>query len=248
MFKAKNNKAQDNKASKIEEIKTGTKYVAASTEPVDKADVVDYVEEMINCGADFIHCDVMDGIAVPKETYNEKVVGLLRRKFPKAKLDVHLMTAGGSETVKKYIRFKPYAITVQYDYFDTEKDLTKALREIKAAGIKAGLSFSPNVPLAYIAPYLSFIDLVLIMGVRPGLGGQQLIPATLTKVKEVKALKEAIKRSLIISFDGGVNMQNASDIFNSGADMVVSGSAIYNAFDREYAIKALKSDGVPLVY
>ncbi len=224
------------------------KYVSASTEPVDRGDVVDYVQELLSAGADFIHCDVMDGVAVPKQTYSEKMIALLRRKYPKARLDVHLMTSGGSRTVKKYIRPKPYAITVQYEFFDNEKDLTKALKAISSAGIKCGLSISPNVPFSYIAPYLRYLDIILIMGVKPGIGGQKLIESTLAKVKEAKHIKNTLKKSLTISFDGGVNLQNASKVFEAGADMVISGSAIYNSFDKAYAIQALKGDGEPIVY
>ena len=230
------------------EEKVVKKYVSASTEPVEKAEVVDYVQELLSAGADFIHCDVMDGFAVPKETYNEKMISLLRHRYPKARLDVHLMTYGGSRTVKKYVRAKPYSITVQYEFFENEKDLTKALKAIHSAKIKCGLSLSPNVPFSYIAPYLRFLDIVLIMGVKPGLGGQKLIESTLSKVKEAKHIKDTLKKSLTISFDGGVDLHNASKVFESGADVVISGSAIYNSFDKEYAINALKGDGEPIVY
>lgn len=237
-------KEQEEKEVKKEKIK----YVAPSTEPADRSEVADYVQELLGIGADFIHCDVMDGIAVPKQTYNEKMITLLRRKFPNAKLDVHLMTAGGSATVKRYIKAKPFAITVQYEFFQSEKDLVNALKAISKAGIKCGISLSPNVPFSYITPYLKYIDLILVMGVKPGAGGQKLIPQTLSKVKEAKHLKDILKQSLLISFDGGVTLQNACDIYEAGADIVVSGSSIYNSFDREYAITALKGDGAPLVY
>ena len=228
--------------------KPRARYVSASTEPVGKDYVLDYVQDLVDAGTDFIHCDVMDGLAVEKETYDEKLIGIMKRKFPKARLDVHLMTEGGSESVKKFVKYKPYAITVQYDFFETEKDLIKALKMIKSHKIKAGISLSPNVPLSYLAPYISYIDIVLIMGVKPGLGGQTLIPETILKVKEANNLKRTLKNGLIISFDGGVNFKNASKIFEAGADVVVSGNAIYNSFDREYAIQALKSVGEPIVY
>lgn len=238
------NETKDKDMNKVEE---KIKLVSPSTEPVDKADVIDYASELMQIGADFLHCDVMDGVAVPKQTYNEKMIFLLKRKLPKFKLDVHLMTAGGSSTVKRYLRAKPYAITIQYDYFEDEKDFIKALKMIQKAKIKVGVSLSPNVPLSYIAPYISYIDLILIMGVKPGLGGQKMIESTLEKVKEAKHLKDTLKNSLLISFDGGVNLKNASSIYEAGADIVVSGSAIHDSFDRSYAIRALKAGGEPIV-
>jgi len=223
------------------------RLVAPSTEPVEKSQVIEYVGELIDAGADMIHCDVMDGVAVKKQTYNEKMIYMIRRKYRKVKLDVHLMTEGGSSTVRRFVKAKPYAITVQYDYFDSEKDLVKALSMIKDAKIKCGISLSPNVPISFITPYLKYLDIILIMGVVPGAGGQKMIPSTLLKVKEAKHIKDILKKSLTISFDGGVNLKNAKEIYDLGADMVVSGSAIYNSFDKAYAIKCFKAGEEPIV-
>ena len=188
---------------KVVEVKKASRIrlVSPSTEPVDKTELLSYVQELSNAGADFIHCDIMDGIAVEKVTYNEKTLMLIRKKFPNLRLDVHLMTAGGSKTVKKYIHSKPFAITVQYDYFSSEKDLVRALKAIsKTKKIKCGISVSLNVPISYITPYLKYIDLVLIMGVQPGKGGQKMNKDAITKVREARHIKETLKNSLMISF------------------------------------------------
>ena len=234
----------------IFQVKEGEKLklIAPSTEPVEKDGVIDYAQDLLNAGADLLHCDVMDGVAVKKVTYNEKMIFMLKRKVPNLKLDVHLMTAGGSGIVRRFVRAKPFAITVQYDYFEYEKDLLKALKMISEAKIKCGISLSPNVPLSFVTPYLKYIDIILVMGVVPGVGGQKLIPSTLSKLKQVKHLKDTLKKDLIISFDGGVNFKNANEIFEIGADVLVSGSAIYNSFDRAYAIRALKAEGEPIVH
>ena len=238
------------KQQDIFQVKEGEKLklISPSTEPVEKDDVIDYAQELLNAGADLLHCDVMDGVAVKKITYNEKMIFMLKRKVPNLKLDVHLMTSGGSGIVRRFVRAKPFSITVQYDYFDFEKDLVKSLKMINEAKIKCGVSLSPNVPLSFITPYLKYIDLILVMGVVPGVGGRKLIPSTLSKLREVKHLKDTLKKDLIISFDGGVNFKNANEIFEAGADILVSGNAIYNSFDKAYAIRALKADGEPIVH
>lgn len=235
---------------KIFNIKEGEKLrlISPSTEPVDKENVVEYAQELLGAGADMLHCDVMDGIAVQKQTYNEKMIFMIRRKVPKLKLDVHLMTSGGSSTVRRYVRAKPFAITIQYDYFEYEKDLINALKMISEAKIKCGISLSPNVPLSFVVPYLKYLDLILVMGVVPGAGGQPMIKSTISKLKEVKHLKDTLKKNLLISFDGGVNFKNANELFEAGADVLVSGSAVFNSFDRAYAIRSLKAEGEPIVY
>lgn len=234
----------------IFQVKEGEKLrlISPSTEPVEKDNVIDYAQDLFNAGADLLHCDVMDGVAVKKVTYNEKMIFMLKRKVPNLKLDVHLMTSGGSGIVRRFVRARPFAITIQYDYFQFEKDLVKALKMISEAKIKCGISLSPSVPLSFVTPYLKYLDLILVMGVVPGAGGQKLIKSTVSKLKEVKRLKETLKKDLLISFDGGVNFKNANELFEAGADILVSGSAVYNSFDRAYAIRALKSDGEPIVY
>ena len=222
------------------------RYVSASTEPVELKDVPAYANDMINSGADLLHCDVMDGVAVKKSTYDYAMVRKLKKLYKKFPLDVHLMIDDTVGEIKNYIKCRPWGITVQYDYFDYEKHLIKCLKRIKRARIKAGIAISPSVPVSYIVPYLKYLDIILIMGVVPGMGGQKLIEETILKVKEASSLRDRLKKSLIVSFDGGVNLENAEKIYNAGADMVVSGSAIYNCFSHKYAIESLKS-GEPIV-
>lgn len=224
---------------------TRVKLVSPSTEPVDASELLDYATELINAGADFLHCDIMDGVAVTKRTYDAKALLPVRNGLPTFKLDVHLMVDDNEEFVKRFLRLRPYAITVQYDFFEYEKELLNCLKMIKRTKTKAGISISPKTPIAYITPFLKYIDLVLVMGVKPGLGGQELIPETLAKVRELKHIKNVLKKDLLISFDGGVTLKNAQKIYDAGADILVSGNAIYNSFDRAYAIDSLKN-GEPL--
>lgn len=234
----------------VEEVKGNKegrkRYVSASTEPIELKDVPTYANEMINCGADLLHCDVMDGVAVKKITYDYAMVRKLKNLYKKFPLDVHLMIDDTIGEIRNYIKCRPWGITVQYDYFDYEKHLIKCLKKIKRARIKAGIAISPSVPVSYIAPYLKYLDIILIMGVVPGRGGQTLIEETILKVKEASAIRDRLKKSLIVSFDGGVNLENAEKIYNAGADIVVSGSAINNCFSHKYAIESIKS-GEPIV-
>lgn len=222
------------------------RYVSVSTEPVEIKDVPAYANEMINSGADLLHCDIMDGVAVKKTTYDYMMLMKLKKLYKKFPLDVHLMIDDTVGEIKNYIKCRPWGITVQYDYFDYEKHLIKCLKKIKRAKIKAGIAISPSVPISYIVPYLKYLDIILVMGVVPGMGGQKLIDETILKVKEASSLRDRLKKSMIVSFDGGVNFENAEKIFEAGADMVVSGSVVYNCFSRKYAIECLKS-GEPIV-
>lgn len=236
--------SQEKIAKTIEEL---PRYVSPSTDPVDRSSLVSYAQEMLDCGADFLHCDVMDGVAVSRTTINEKDIYQVRKKVPKMKLDIHLMTVGNCATVKKYVRLKPYAVTVQYEFFDYEKELIKVLKTISSSKAKCGISISPSTPISYVTPYLKFLDIILIMGVEPGASGQKLIPGTINKVKEVKNIKNKLKSSLIIAFDGGVNYSNSGELYMAGVDVLVSGSTVYNSFDRAYAIRSLRSGVEPLI-
>lgn len=222
------------------------KYVSASTEPVNITEVPAYAKELLEAGADLLHCDIMDGIAVEKTTYDYNMVKRLKKTFKKFPLDVHLMIDDTMGDIRRYIRNRPWGITVQYDYFDYEKHLVKTLKKIKRGRVRAGVAVSPNVPLSYIVPYLKYIDIILIMGVVPGRGGQKIIKDTLLKVREASRIRDTLKKSLIVSFDGGVTFENAQEIYDAGADIVVSGSLIYNCFSRKHAIQSLKL-GEPII-
>lgn len=222
------------------------KYVSVSTEPVEIKDVPAYANEIIKCGADLLHCDIMDGVAVEKVTYDDDMVRKLKKLNKKFPLDVHLMIDDTVGEIKRYIKCKPWGITVQYDYFDYEKHLIKCLKKIKRARIKAGIAVSPSVPISYIVPYLKYIDIILVMGVIPGKGGQKVLEDTILKVKEASSLRNRFKKSLIISFDGGITFENAQRIYEAGADIVVSGSLVHDCFSKKYAIECLKT-GEPIV-
>ena len=222
------------------------KYISVSTEPVPLSNVLVYSKEVMEAGADLIHCDIMDGIAVEKITYDDNMVKRIKKINKKFPIDVHLMIDNTLGNLSDFIRCRPWGITIQYDYFEYEKHLIKALRKIKKARIKAGVAISPNIPVSYIVPYLKYIDIILIMGVVPGLGGQEMIAETILKVKEASRIRDRLKKSLIVSFDGGVNFENAQEIFEAGANIIVSGSTVYNCFSKKYAIASLKA-GEPIV-
>lgn len=222
------------------------KYVSVSTEPAEVKDVVAYCGEIIEAGADLLHCDIMDGVAVEKVTYNATMLKKIKKTYKKFPLDVHLMIDDTFGEILQYIRCHPWGITIQYDYFTSERQLVRTLKRIRRSRIKAGVALSPTIPISYIVPYLKYIDIILIMGVVPGLGGQEMIKDTLIKVKEACQLRDKFRKDMIVSFDGGVTYENAQEIFDAGADMVVSGSLVYNCFSRKHAIESLKL-GEPIV-
>lgn len=217
------------------------KIVSVSSEPAENSKVIEYAGELIKAGADMYHCDVMDGVAVRKVTYDYRMVKILRLKYPDFPLDVHLMTRDTISSISKYAKLKPYSISVQYEYFNYEKELIRCLKTIKRKKVKAGIAIAPQTPISYIMPYFKYIDMILIMSVIPGAGGQKFIPETLNKIREAKDLKNRFKKDMLISVDGGINFENAETVFETGADIIVSGSTVYNCFSRKYAIDSLRT-------
>ena len=187
-------------------------------------------------GADMVHLDVMDGVFVTNISFGLPVIEALRKKSNMV-FDVHLMIIDPEKYVERFVDAGADIVTFHHE---ATKDTAAVLKMIKAKGAKAAVSVKPNTPVEEIYPYLELCDMVLIMTVEPGYGGQALIPETLEKVAKLKAEIEKRGLSLDIQVDGGINEKNAQEAISAGANILVAGSAVFKAADRKAAIDVLR--------
>ena len=190
-------------------------------------------------GADLIHVDVMDGHFVPNLTIGPPVIKALR-KYTKIPFDVHLMISPVHKYIKDFANAGSDIITI---HPEATKDLKESISLIKDLNKKVGVSLNPNTKINVIESYLKNIDLVLIMSVFPGFGGQKFIPETINKIKDLKKIKDKNNYSFDIEVDGGINFSNSRDVINAGANILVSGTTIFkeNNGDIKKNIEILKS-------
>lgn len=181
------------------------------------------IAEIEKAGGDMIHIDVMDGHFVPNLTIGPPVVSAMR-KLTKLPFDVHLMVTNPAEMVDAFLAAGADYLTF---HIETEVHAHRLIQKIREAGCKPGISLVPATPVAALHEILPLVDLVLVMTVNPGFGGQEMIPACLDKVRELKKIKQENDLSYIVSVDGGVNRGTLSSVLDAGTDLVVSGSAFF---------------------
>lgn len=214
-------------------------YLSVSTDPInDFQDIVDYAKEMQN-KADMLHCDVMDGVFVKKKTISATHIYTINQNslIP---LDVHLMCQEPLQSLPDYLKAGANIITVHYEAFENKNDIVKAVKLIKGANALAGLSFKPETEVKEIKMFLHDFDVVLVMSVEPGASGQKFMPISLEKIKQLDQIRRENNLEYKIEVDGGINDTNAQNIIEAGADILVSGSYIYRAQDKNLAIEKLK--------
>ncbi len=187
--------------------------------------------------ADYVHIDVMDGQFVPNITIGPVVIKNLK-KITSLPLDVHLMIVKPENLIDDFRKAGADIITVHYE---ASHHLDRLIHQIKATDAKAGVSINPATPVEVLFPILELIDLVLIMSVNPGFGGQKFIPYTLEKVKTLKSKITELGLSTLIEIDGGVTTDNAKEITNAGVDILVAGSTVFNSNNIPATIQALKN-------
>lgn len=193
--------------------------------------------EMINRSeADWFHVDIMDGVFVPNISFGFPVMQVLKKHASKP-LDVHLMIVDPDRYIQRFAEHGAEVLTVHYEACT---HLHRTLAEIRKNGMKAGVSLNPHTPVSLLSDIIHDCDLVLIMSVNPGFGGQKFIENTYRKVRELKSVIQAAGSNTLIEIDGGVTLENANALIAAGADVLVAGNTVFSAPDPEKMMVDLK--------
>lgn len=194
------------------------------------------IADIVNCGADYIHVDVMDGCFVPNITIGPPVIRAIRGCCDKI-FDVHLMIEAPDKYLEDFANAGADIINVHYE---TCRHLNRTIVRIKELGKKAGVTINPATPVCVIEPILEYVDLVLVMSVNPGFGGQEFIPGSIEKIKRLVTIRKEKGYDFEIEIDGGVDESNAHIVIEAGVDVIVAGTAIFRSNDRKKTIDRLK--------
>ncbi len=213
--------------------------IAPSILSADFARLADEVAAVERAGADLLHVDVMDGHFVPNLTVGPPIVEALK-KVTKLPLDVHLMITNADAFIPEFAAAGADYLTV---HVEACPHLHRTVQSIKERGVKAGVTLNPATPIASLQDILPDVDLVLIMSVNPGFGGQKFIPSALNKVAEARAMLDRIQSRALLEVDGGIKAENASKVVEAGATVLVAGSAIFSQRDYAGTIAALRAAG-----
>jgi ribulose-phosphate 3-epimerase len=212
--------------------------VAPSLLACDFAHLEEEIRDVEQCGADLLHLDIMDGHYVPNITFGPVIVKAIR-SLTTLPLDAHLMITDPEKYAPRFIESGADAITF---HIEIMKDPVPLIEKVKDSGARAGLSLNPETDIRTLDGVLHLIDLVLIMSVHPGFGGQQFIPSSHDKVKYLKETKESRGLAFEISVDGGVTTDIAPSLIESGVDILVAGTTIFNSPDRKRTIRLLQGN------
>ena len=212
------------------------KLIAPSLLSADFLQLGDAIEMVNQSEADWFHCDIMDGRFVPNISFGIPVVQAIKKQAIKP-LDVHLMIVEPEKYFEAFAKAGADIITFHYE---ASKHIHRAVQQIKGLGLKAGVVLNPHTPVAVLEDILPELDLVLLMSVNPGFGGQQFIERTYQKIGKLKRMIEHEKLPTLIEVDGGVNTKNAHTLFDVGANVLVAGNAVFKSENPIETIHQLK--------
>lgn len=210
--------------------------IAPSILSADFSKLGDEIKNVEQGGADWIHVDVMDGHFVPNITIGPLIVEAIR-PVTKLPLDVHLMIENPEQYIDAFAKAGADYITV---HVEACTHLHRTIHQIKEAGVKAGVVLNPATPVEMIQHVIEDVDMVLLMSVNPGFGGQKFIPSVLSKIKQVKEMAKEKGSAIEVEIDGGVNEDTAKLCMDAGATVLVAGSAVFNKANRQEAIQKLR--------
>lgn len=213
--------------------------VAPSLLSANFANLQSDIEMLNQSEADWLHCDIMDGRFVPNISFGFPVLQAIR-KHARRPLDVHLMIVEPDKYLDEFKKAGAEILTVHYE---ASQHLHRTVQQIKQLGMKAGVSLNPHTPVHLLENIIAELDLVLLMSVNPGFGGQTFIPETYNKIRKLQALIYEKQSKALIEVDGGVNTENAAKLLAAGANVLVAGSFVFKSENPLQTIKALKRVG-----
>jgi ribulose-phosphate 3-epimerase len=212
--------------------------VAPSILAADFSRLAEEIRRVEEAGADWIHCDIMDGHFVDNISFGPQMVGIVRKQT-KLPLDVHLMIQRPDHYAPRFVKAGANSITVHVER-EANHDVEKTLRLIRDAGCRPGLSLNPATPFESVEPFLDEIDILLIMTVHPGFGGQSFRPEMMEKVKHAAEWNKSRDRKIDVEVDGGINAETARLSIQNGANVLVAGTSIFHGKDYRQAIRELR--------
>jgi ribulose-phosphate 3-epimerase len=211
------------------------KIIAPSILSADFGNLNQDIDMINQSEAQWFHVDVMDGVFVPNISFGFPVMKSLQKRAEKT-LDVHLMIVQPERYIEEFAKAGAHNLTV---HIEASTHLHRSLQQIKAAGMKAGVALNPHTPISSLMDVLEDVDLVCLMSVNPGFGGQKFIPNTIKKIKALKTEIESRGLNTLIEIDGGVTLDNAQSLFNAGADVLVAGNTVFSAENPKATISQL---------